>query len=233
MKTRFLKLLVSVSLGLTIWAGSAGATGEPKLEFYESVLDFGHVGIDYKIYYNFKFFNAGSAPLEIESVTASCDCSKTSLSSRTLRPGDTAIVRLEFGTENDFGEASKSFTIHSNDPKRPDIKIFYVANVGRWVKGTKPDPIYLFFLPGHKAKTIKIHNTHFSELRLALLDQADDFFSVKLLNNKAERGGVVELEVSGEPFSPGTHNSNFRLEITTPDREEAIILTIPVKMVKY
>lgn len=222
-----------VSLGLILMVGSAMATGEPKIAFYESVLDFGHVGIDYKVYYNFKFFNNGSAPLEIESVTLSCDCSRVTLSSRLLGPGDTAFVRLEFSTENDFGEASKSFTIHSNDPVRPDVKIFYVANVGRWIKGIKPDPIYLFFLPGHKTKKVSIQNTHFSNLQVSLLDQADDFFSVKLLNDKAEKGALVEIEVSGEPETPGTHNTNFRLEVTIPGREEPTILTIPVKMVKY
>ncbi len=215
-------------------AGSALSIGEPKIEFFESILDFGHVGIDYKVYYNFKFFNSGTAPLEIESVIPSCDCSRTKVTSKVLAPGDTAFVRLEFGTRNYFGPTSQSFTVRSNDPERPELKIFYVSTVGRWLKGVKPDPIYLFFLPGHGGKKITIDNTMHANLKASVIDQADDYCSVKLLNDKADRGQQIELEVTaGDPGAAGTYDTNFRLAIHVPDNEKPLILTIPVKSVKY
>ena len=226
--------LLLTGLLMLFAVGSTYSTAQPKLEFAESILDFGHIGIDYKVFYNFRFSNAGDAPLEIESVVPSCDCSRTHASAQVIQPGDSGLIRLEFQTRDYFGPTSQSFTITSNDPDNPTQKIFYVSTVGRWIRGIKPDPIYLFFLPGNSPKKITIANTHFPDLKASLIDQADDYFSVKLLKDKASQGEMIEVEViPGEPPTPGTHNSNFRLAVDVPDKEEPVILTIPVKIVKY
>lgn len=45
--------------------------------------------------YDFKFINSGDEDLKIISVNSSCSCTAAYLSSKTLHPNDTGLIRLE------------------------------------------------------------------------------------------------------------------------------------------
>jgi hypothetical protein len=78
--------------------------------------------------------NSGAAPLVIEAVTTSCGCTEASLSTMTIDPGATAVLRVAYDSgvhESDEGEMERYVFIISNDPAQPDMKIRFIARVVR------------------------------------------------------------------------------------------------------
>jgi hypothetical protein len=228
------KLLICAGLTVSICCGSILAKGRSELKHGDTVYDFGHVGIDYTIYYNFELYNTGEGPVRIKSAVSGCDCSDVSVRDTLIEPGDTAYVRLSYNTRNFFGPTTHSFSVSTDDTKHPELTVYYHSNVGQWVKGIMPDPLALFFLPGQKPKKVTIKNTEFTKMTVSLLDQADNSFSITIPDAEVGKDDKVEITVAPSKSAPkGTHRTCFRLQVDVTGREEPVILTIPVRIVVY
>lgn len=213
---------------------AVAAWGNPELKASLASIDFGHIGVDYNLYQTVEINNTGSSELVISDVYPSCDCSRTWVADTIVQPGESTTVRLKFNTKNWYGVTEQYFSIESNDPKLPTIKIPYHSLVGQWVKGIYPKPKAIFFLPGKSQAQLEIANTKYDLLELELIDQADPFFRVAIAQNSAEKGDKLLIKVIvDESLSKGTHESSFRLRIIAAGRKEPVILSIPVKIVKY
>lgn len=229
---RKLSLISTAVLLLAVGATFAG-TGD-KLEYGETKYDFGNIGIDYTGYYNFPIYNPGATPVKIKGAGASCDCSRVSVRDTLIEPGDTVYVRLSYSTRNFRGPTMQTFTVETDNPRTPAITVQYSSVVGQWVEGVKPDPLSLFFLPGQKPKDITIANPMFSKMTATYLDQADTLYTVKVVNDKAGKGDDIKIEVAPhEGIAAGTYDSSFRVQVEVTNIEQPIILTIPVKIVRY
>jgi hypothetical protein len=223
-------LLMVAVLALT----AASAFAQPRVGCDEPVFDFGHLGVDYTAFHNFRIYNRGDQPLVISSAAASCDCSSARLLDTLLMPGDTTIVRLSFGTEKYFGPTRQWYTIKSNDPVRPEFNVYYESVIGQWVPGMKPEPLSLFFLPGHSGKTVTISNPTQAETKASLVDQADTIYTVEIVVASADRGEALKVKVTpAEGIAAGTYESSFRLQIQAEGREDPVVLSIPLKIVRY
>jgi hypothetical protein len=228
------RLLVIGAVALILAAGGAAASSGDRLEFGETKYDFGFIGIDYTGYYNFMLYNPGTETIIIKSAGASCDCSRVSVEDTLIGPGDTAYVRLAYNTRNFRGPTMQTFTVATSSEQSPSVTVSYSSNVGQWMEGVKPNPLSLFFLPGQKPKNIIIANQKFSKMTATLLDQADSIYSVNLERAETKKGGQIEIEVAPhDGIATGTYNSSFRLQVAVTDIEQPIILTIPVKIVRY
>ncbi len=227
-------LTLITAIILVAAAASSYAKTDGRLEYGETKYNFGYIGIDYTGYYNFPIYNPGNEPVVILGAGASCDCSRVSVKDTLIEPGDTVTVRLSYNTRNFRGPTMQTFTVETNNPKTPAITVSYSSVVGQWVEGVKPDPLSLFFLPGQKPKDIIIPNPKFSKMSVSYLDQADTLYTVKLVENDVSKGGTVKIEVAPhDGIAAGTYDSNFRVQVEVPGIEEPIILTIPVKIVRY
>jgi hypothetical protein len=229
---RTLTLIIAFAI-IAVAAASFAKTGG-KLEYGETKYDFGYIGIDYTGYYDFPLYNGGDEPVIIKGAGASCDCSRVSVKDTLIEPGDTVTVRLSYNTRKFRGPTMQTFTVETDDPKAPAITVAYSSVVGQWVEGVKPDPLSLFFLPGQKPKEIVIANPKYSKMTASYLDQADTLYTVKLIDDNAGRGGAVKIEVAPhDGIAAGTYDSSFRVQVEVTGIEEPIVLTIPVKIVRY
>jgi hypothetical protein len=225
---RLLFCLTLVSLS-TVASGSFGAGLVPDDEMY----DFGHIGLEFTVLHDFAFYNEGSQPFTIDSARVTCDCSMASVLDSVVQPGDTGRVRLSFTTTNFYGPNNKILTVYTSDPELPIRQFYYLAIVGQWFNGIKPDPISLFFLPMHDKKRITVTNQKFNHIVMSFADQLDTLLDVTILTPKARRGEKVEAEIVPKAnLRAGTYHSSLRLAIATPG-EEPVYLTIPVKIVRY
>jgi hypothetical protein len=214
--------------------GSAFANSEGKLEYGETKYDFGYIGVDYTGYYNFPIYNAGEDSVRVLGAGASCDCSRVSVSDTIIAPGDTATIRLAYNTRNFRGPTTQTFTVETDNKHLPAITVSYLSVVGQWIDGARPEPLSLYFLPGQKPKQITIANTKFAEMKAKYLDQADTLYSVKFVEDEADKGKDVKIEVTPRKgIGSGTYDSSFRVELNVTNIKEPIILTIPVKIVRY
>ncbi len=217
---------------LLVVAGSVSA--QSGLGYSEQVYDFGHVGIDYQVFHEFKLFNSGAKPIKIDSMQVPCDCSTAQLLDSTLHQGDTIKIRLMFNTKDFYGMTSKSLAIFTNDPLMPKLDLYYVSTIGQWLQGLKPDPISLFFLPGQQVKKVVLTNKQFEKYTISVADQANDFIQIRILRPLVSKSGTGEVEVAADSkLQSGTYNTSFRLKADVPELKAPIFLTIPVKIVRY
>jgi hypothetical protein len=229
------RYLRSLTLGLAaLLLLAAQARSQEGLGYAEQVYDFGHIGIDYQVYHEFKLFNSSSKPIKIDSVRVPCECSSLTIPDSTIRSGDTVRLKLSFSTKNFYGLTSKSIVVFSNDARFPRLELFYVSTIGQWLQGLKPEPISLFYLPGQNAKKVIVHNTQFDSYTITLVDQADQFIDVKMPKTSVSKGSKTEIEVSVKPnLGDGTYQTSFRLQADVPGLKQPVFLTIPVKISRY
>lgn len=221
-------------LAAIICTGSALAGPDGGVQVDEAIYDFGHVGVDYQVFHNYKLFTNGTKPIRIESLKVSCDCSTAFLTDSTVNPGDTVEIAMTFNTRDFYGQTSKSLVVYTNDPRTPTLELFYVSTIGQWLAGLKPEPISLFFLPGHKSKPVTLTNTQFDEYTLEPAGIAHDFVSTSLRATVLAKGktGTFDVRV-GDDLGPGTWNSSLRVRAIVKGIAEPVFVTIPIKIVRY
>ncbi|MCM2272396.1 MAG: DUF1573 domain-containing protein [candidate division Zixibacteria bacterium] len=200
----------------------------------ERAVDFGVVGVDFKVFHTFTYSNPTNKPVTIKPKNVPCECSTVRIEDSVVAPGGSTTVRLEYDTKNVFGRTAKEFTIATTDPANPVLEYYYASNVGQWILGIKPEPPSAFFLPAHKSKKIALANPRANSLRIALFDQADAYFEVRLLRGSASKGESAEIEiVPSSSLAKGTYYSSFRLLVTPSEGASPYYLSIPVKIVRY
>lgn len=235
MKTIAISLLVLIGAVSSTFGESATSGGASRrLVWSEQVFDFGHVGIDFKLFHTFYIANNGDTPVTIKSATASCDCSHVRLVDSLIQPGDTAFLHLDFLTRNYYGATTKSLEVILDDPEFPELKFYYLSTIGQWYGNLKPEPFSLFFLPGATRKEVKLANRAYDQISWALHDHGDSTFKVEITGAKAVRGEQLILTVTpADGLVAGTYLSSFTVHVTTAEDQKPVILTIPVKIVKY
>ena len=229
-----MKRILFMHMAAALMFLAVAAAGNPELKASLDSIDFGHIGVDYNLYQTVEIHNTGSSELLITDIYPSCDCSRTSVADTIVQPGQSTTVRLKFNTKNWYGVTDQYFTIESNDPVLPMVQIPYHSVVGQWIKGIYPKPKGLFFLPGKSQGQLEITNSKHDLLELELIDQADPYFRIAVTQNSAKKGDKLVIKViADESLSKGTHESSFRLRVKAAEREEPVILSIPIKIVKY
>ncbi len=94
------------------------AKGEPKIEFASLVYDFGKVGPGQKMVGEFKFTNAGDAPLKITNVEKCCGA-VTKLDKQQLAAGESGVLQVQYTSSRMPGAMMKQLYVNSNDKARP------------------------------------------------------------------------------------------------------------------
>ena len=212
----------------------SSAMGQNAYKVSEEVFDFGYVGIDYRIFHNYKLINISKKDILIDSVDVMCDCSSVLYDKKVLKPHDTVLFKLTFDTRDFYGPISRKFNVFLSIPEKRVISFFYLAEVGQWQNGLKPEPFAVFMLPTHKRQTIKIYNRVFESIEAQVHVQHSDFFKVEILKNKAAIKEQLEIAVIPEAgLAKGTYLSNFTIKITSESDTNPAYLTIPVKIARF
>ncbi len=222
-------ILTAVCLCLMSPPGQA----QSRYKVSEQVFDFGHVGIDYTIFHNYKLINTSRKIIFIDSVDVLCDCSSVLYDKAILGPKDTLIFKLIFDTKDFYGPVNRKFVVFLSLPERETVSFFYLADVGQWQDGLKPNPFALFMLPTHQEQTLQITNKFFESIKAEIQDINDDFFTVNILKDNAKKDEVLEISaIADKSLAKGTYLSNFTIKLTADDNEPAF-LTIPVKIARF
>lgn len=225
------RLLFAIGFTLTITNQQLSAKAVTVVEEF---FDFGHVGIEYKLFHKFKVINTGLKRIKIDSTYVSCDCSSVRYEKEWMERGDTLDFILTFDTRDFYGPVNRKFKIYLSVPEKKTINLIYLANVGQWSNGLQPKPFSVFFLPTHKKKTVKIPNKFFDKISLELERQYDNSFTVNIIKAEAEKGEMLELSLSPNPeLGKGTYLSNFTVKVTAGEDAQPTFLTIPVKIARF
>ena len=113
----------------TAAAGLAAEGPQPQLETDATVHEFGRVAVGGSGSHEFTIRNTGDAPLVLTKGATSCTCTVSDFSgpgsgdgsSRTVPPGSSTTVRIEWKGKGGGGPFRQRATILTNDPKRPEV----------------------------------------------------------------------------------------------------------------
>ncbi len=171
--------------------------GTPKIEFEQTVFDFGEADQHTKVTHVFKFKNTGNADLKLVNVRPTCGCTVPKWSRDPVPPGGTGEIEIVYNTENDINRISKMIKIETNEPEKKITTLEIRGNV----RG------YLVVLPnnginfgnvesGYKfARKVKIYPDRADSLKIKQVTKTNgDFFDFKT-NIQKDRINNVDKDV--------------------------------------
>jgi len=92
-----------------------------KGEWTDKTFEFGSVPQGSVVAHDFTFKNVGTADLQIQRVTPSCGCTATSVSSSTIKAGETGTIKVEFDTAGFSGSKTKTVEVLTSDLETPEV----------------------------------------------------------------------------------------------------------------
>ncbi len=111
----------------TLWMSAsclaAWAEGAPKIQFDQTVYDFGKTSQVAAVSGVFKFKNAGDALLKVQPPSPSCGCTVTELKPDTLPPGATGELPFTLNLGLHRATLEKHIVVRSNDPQTPEVSL--------------------------------------------------------------------------------------------------------------
>lgn len=115
------------------WAAVLSATliqaaAAPKIEFENTVYDFGKTSGAETVSGKFKFKNAGDAVLILQPPKAPCGCTVPSLPKHDYAPGESGVLDFSLNLGKSKAVVSKTITVTSNDPQTPDVVLTLKAD---------------------------------------------------------------------------------------------------------
>ncbi len=114
-------------LAAALWVGAmcvaAQAEGTPKIQFDQTVYDFGKTSQVETVSGVFKFKNIGDGILKLEPPKPSCGCTVAELKPDTLQPGETGELPFTLHLGQVKAQLDKRITVKSNDPRTPEVSL--------------------------------------------------------------------------------------------------------------
>lgn len=101
----------------------------PQLKFQTTSFDMGRIRPSQTGIQEVPLTNTGKRELDIRALQANCNCVSASASRTTLKPGESATLRVEFDPKDRKGNQTKAVTVYSNDPMNPVQRVTFTAYV--------------------------------------------------------------------------------------------------------
>lgn len=123
---------ITILLAGALWIGAMGGTvnahGTPKIQFEQTVYDFGQTSQVATVSGVFKFKNTGDGILKVEPPKPSCGCTVAELKSDTLQPGETGQLLFTLNLGSVKAQFDKHIAVKSNDPLTPEVSLTIKAD---------------------------------------------------------------------------------------------------------
>ncbi len=188
-------------------------TSGPRIEFGGTVFDFGKTNAGEVVRHDFVFTNTGTATLEIKDVRPGCGCTTAGSWDKTVEPGKSGAIPLQFNSTGFGGSVTKSATVICNDPGKSNVVLQITGTVWRPIDVT---PMMAVFNVSSESQT--------NETKV-----------VRIVSNLEEPVTLSDLQCSNRSFQaelktvrPG---KEFELHITAvpPFNSSPIIAPVTLK----
>lgn len=117
----------SILLALVVASAGMGRAAEPakapKIQFEQTVYDFGPTSQVSAVTGVFKYKNTGTAVLKIEPPKPGCGCTLAELKPDTLQPGETGELPFTLHLGQVKAVFDKPIVVKSNDPETPEVTL--------------------------------------------------------------------------------------------------------------
>ncbi|HID27167.1 MAG TPA: DUF1573 domain-containing protein [Methanosarcinales archaeon] len=123
-------ILAVLVIGASLYGYIEVQKGDPKIQVTPKSYDFGNIPKE-SVNYTFMVKNIGKGTLKIKGVTTSCGCTKASIDSETIKPGQSTnlLVTFDPNSMNITGPVYRIVYIKSNDLEQLEVEVEITANV--------------------------------------------------------------------------------------------------------
>ncbi len=198
-------LRLALALAAPATVGAAEAPAAPRIEFDNTIFNFGKVKSGEVVKHDFIFTNTGTATLEILEVKPGCGCTTAGAWDKTVAPGKTGAIPLQFNSTGFGGSLSKTATVTCNDPVKRGLLLQLSGTV--WKPIDVMPQLAMFNVSSEMAsnetRVVRITNNQEAPLSLSDLNTGNAAFQAEL--KTLEAGRVYELRVTAVP--PFTNNT--------------------------
>ena len=193
------------------------AIAGPKIEFGESVFNFGKIMSWEIVRHDFVFTNTGTITLDITDVRPGCGCTTAGEWSRRVEPGQSGRIPLQFNSSGFGGEVTKSATVACNDPGQTNIILQIIGTVWKPIEITPSMVVFNLSSDVQTNETIvaRIVNNLEEPLTLSDLQSTNRSFRAKLKTIRP--GKEFELQITAvPPFNSPSTMATLSLKTSAP-----------------
>jgi len=213
-KTPTLMKKTSTLLAGILWMGAmcvaAQAEGTPKIQFDQTVYDFGKTSQVATVSGVFKFKNAGDGILKLEPPKPSCGCTVAELKPDTLPPGATGELSFTLNLGLSRAALEKHIAVRSNDPQTPEvsltIKVDYTPLYDINPMTLAPQ---LAFGVTNTDQFTTITRTDGKPLRIVRLDASKPWITAKVEPGAKADDATARIRVTIQRDGPPRHFNEF------------------------
>ncbi|HXG47672.1 MAG TPA: DUF1573 domain-containing protein [Methylomirabilota bacterium] len=148
-------LAVSFSTRAQESVGAQAGQAGPRVQFSETLFDFGRVRGGEIVRHDFIVTNTGTAELDIMEVKPGCGCTTAAEWDRKIAPGKTGRIPIQFNAGSFNGTVTKPITITCNDAVQQTHQLQIRATVWRAID-VQPLYAYFPFVEGEVTNDVKI-----------------------------------------------------------------------------
>jgi hypothetical protein len=212
--------------------------GAPRLEIEETERSFGVVTPDFFLEEAFVLRNVGESPLAVE-VLPPAGRARVLESPEEIPPGEEGRVRVQADLRRQRGPLEIPFTVTSNDPEQPHLRLVLVGEVKD----------YIATVPGH-GRWLMVQGEADGTIRQTLVAEDSQLFEVtgvelpregmRATHRQEGDGWVVELTVdrwapigpvTGEAVIHTTHPEQPRILVPVSGYVRPILVVDPEELV--
>lgn len=212
--------------------GNDGASAAgPRIEFATPIHDFGKITAGQIVTNMFVFSNTGSAALEIKDVRPGCGCTTAGGWDKTVAPGKTGNIPIQFNAGSFSGNVTKSINVTCNDPARSNVVLQLKANIWTPISIT-PASVYFSILdesPTNETKIVKILNNLDEPVTLSAPTLTNNAFRAEL--KTITEGKEYALHVTPNPAAI-TRTSSAQIELKTSSDKAPTVKVMASAMVQ-
>ena len=198
-------------------AETAATNTVPRIDFSETVFDFGRVTSSGLLRHDFVVTNMGNAVLEILDVKGGCGCTTAGAWDKLIEPGKTGKIPIQFNPANFSDPVTKPVTVICNVPAKNIQSLQIKADI--W-KPIDIQPSHVQFLPvegeaTNETRVVRITNR--SEVPLTLEPQplVNSAFRSELKTIRAGQEFELHVSYSGMSSNSATPTQiSFKTSIT-------------------
>lgn len=93
------------------------------------VWDFGRVKEGAVLKHNFILKNESKDTLNIKDINTSCGCAVSSVKKKTVSPGESTLIEVQFDTKGYSGPTQQYIYVHTDSPDNPIVRFVIKADI--------------------------------------------------------------------------------------------------------
>jgi hypothetical protein len=177
--------------------GTALGAGAPKIEFEQTVYDFGKTAQVATVSGVFTFKNTGDGVLKVEPPRTSCGCTVAGLKPDILQPGETGELAFTLHLGQVKTQFDKRIIVKSNDPQTPEVSLALKADYTPLYE-IKPLTLapQLAFGVNETTQFTTVTRTDGKSLRLARLDASQPWITATVEPGATAEEGTARVRVT-------------------------------------